>query len=312
MEVIQGIRALRGEVRHPVVAMGNFDGVHLGHQQVIRWALNEAQKQNGVAVVYTFRPHPRTVLSPDTQMPLLTTYDQRLELLQRLGVALVVEEPFDSLFSKMEAADFVQNVLLNQLKAKSIVVGYDFSFGRGRHGHLDLLQSLCQAAQVNLKVVPPFQVGETVVSSSKIRAMLLAHQLKEASELLGYPYYYTGVVLKGAERGRKMGFPTANLALKPEQLVLPLGVYATRTLVEGVSYSSVTNMGVRPTFQDSASSSFASPVLVETHLIDQNLDLYGKKIQVEFLTYLRPEQKFPNIDALKEQIRADVDRARLN
>jgi riboflavin kinase/FMN adenylyltransferase len=306
MELVRGIQALTHSVAHPVLTIGNFDGVHLGHQRIISLARDKAKDRGGQCVAYTFRPHPQVALRPDTALQLLSTYDEKLELLGHLGVDLLIEEPFSREFSTIEPEQFFTEMILRRLSAEAIVVGYDFAFGRERHGHLDALATFCQNAGVELTVVPPQKMGTEVVSSSKIRQYLLAGNIELANQLLGRFFSYRGNVIRGEGRGRQLGYPTANLKLE-NKLTLPYGVYATWATVDGKKFPSVTNVGVRPTFQV---GSFELPALVETHLLDFSGDLYGSTLDVQFVSRLRAEKKFSGTSELKAQIQIDAQQAR--
>lgn len=307
MEVVRGIQALGRSPRGTVVTIGNFDGVHLGHRHIIELTRGKAAERGGIAVAYTFRPHPQVALRPGADLPLLTTYDERAELLAETGLDLLIEEPFSREFSTTPPETFFREILLRRLDARAVVVGYDFAFGKGREGSLDLMSRFCAEAGVELTVVPPQRADESVVSSSRIRQLLRAGEVAEARALLGREFFYRGTVAKGEGRGRKIGFPTANLAVdhRDNKLALPYGVYATRALVKGRTYAAVTNIGVRPTFGKEA-----YPALIETHLLGEDLDLYGLTLEVRFVAKLRDERKFTGIDELKRQILVDCDQAR--
>jgi riboflavin kinase / FMN adenylyltransferase len=220
---------------------------------------------------------------------------------------VIIEEPFSREFSTISPETFFTDVLLRKLSAEAIVVGYDFAFGKERQGHLEILEKFCKSSNVELTVVPPQRIGSEVVSSSRIRQHLLAGDMPAANRLLGREFVYKGVVIKGEGRGRKIGFPTANLKLD-NKLSLPYGVYATWATVHGKRYPSVTNIGVRPTFQTGPTE---LPALVECHLLDTTIDLYGHTLEVGFVQRLREEKKFPGIDALKNQIALDAGEARV-
>lgn len=308
MELVRGIQSLSRALSRPVVTIGNFDGVHLGHRCIIGLAVEKARSRNGTAVAYTFRPHPQVALRPEAGVQLLSTYDEKLELIAALGVDLVVEEPFSREFSTTPSERFFEETLRSRLGAEAIVVGYDFAFGRGREGHLEALQAFCEKAGVELTVVPPQQGadGETV-SSSRIRRQLLAGDVAAARLLLGREYSYQGIVAKGEGRGRQLGFPTANLRIE-DKLMLPYGVYATRARVDGRVFDSITNIGVRPTFAGPEGST--PRVLVETHFLDASMDLYGRALEVFFLARLREERRFSGVEELKARIAADIEQAR--
>jgi riboflavin kinase/FMN adenylyltransferase len=312
MKVVQGIAKLDEPLVHTVVTIGNFDGVHLGHQAIISLALEKARGRGGVTVGYTFRPHPQIALRPESSnVRLLCTYDERAELLAQTGLDYLIEEPFSREFSTTSAEQFFKEILLRRLHVEAIVVGYDFKFGKEREGSLERLESLCRSAGVELTIVQPQRFDSEVVSSSRIRQHLLAGEVEKAQRLLGRPFFYRGVVLKGEGRGRKIGFPTANLALE-SKITLPYGVYATQVALKGEAgkklpqdFPAVTNVGVRPTFDKDH-----LPALIETHLLDQDLDLYGSTLEVRFIQRIREERKFSGVEALKNQIQSDCALAR--
>lgn len=315
----------------PVLTIGNFDGVHRGHQEILRLTVEKARAAGVRSVAYTFRPHPQMALRPDRKLELLSTYEERAEAIARAGIDFLIEEPFSREFSTTPADVFFREILIQKLSVSEIVVGYDFGFGKDRGGHLESLESYCRVAGVRLTVVPPQSVDDAgVASSSRIRGFLRANDLESANRLLGYSFSYRGVVLRGENRGHLLGFPTANIQVEAK-LRLPLGVYATRTRLYGpvspqlptpivAEFDSVTNLGIRPTFYASGHASGthaqAEPApVIETHLLDSakqgdtELDLYGRTIEVRFIHYLREERKFDSRDALASQIRRDIDAA---
>jgi riboflavin kinase/FMN adenylyltransferase len=296
-----------------VVTIGNFDGVHRGHQELFQRACSRAREIGGRAVVFTFRPHPRAVLQPEVPLDLLLTYDEKLEVISRLGVDGVVEEPFSREFSTLDPPHFFREWILKRLNTKEVIVGYDFKFGRERSGSLESLRAECEAAGVTLHVISPFDWKGERVSSSLIRTLLksaVPGALTHAADLLSRPYFYRGIVRRGDGRGHQLGFPTANLQVD-NKLLLPRGVYVTQAIDTrtGESYPSVTNFGVRPTFVESKLG--VKPVaVVECHLLDVTRDLYGSPLEVRFLEFLRPEKKFEGVSSLLTQIQLDVDSAR--
>lgn len=305
MQIFLGHREVKESWKHAVVSVGNFDGVHLGHQEIIRVAQEEARLRQGVCIAYTFKPHPQEALYPERHIALLMTYEEKVERLKRLGLNALIEEPFSREFSNMSAELFFNDVLIHRLSAEAIVVGYDFAFGNDRQGNQHALERLCHESGVSLKVVPPFRVKSDVVSSSKIRSYLHSGDLSSACALLGYDFFYCGVIVRGEGRGQKIGFRTANLQLS-NKLKLPHGVYVTIAKHQGRDYPSVTNVGVRPTFK----SDKELAALVETHLLDTDIDLYGATIEVRFIQKLREEIKFSGIEPLREQIGRDIAIAR--
>lgn len=307
MEFVQGVKSLKKLFPHPVVTIGNFDGVHLGHKQLIDLTIKLARKRKGTAIAFTFRPHPQVALRPGSQIPLLCTYDEKIELLGQSGLDVLIEEPFSRKFSNIKPENFFNDILIKQIGAEAIIVGYDFSFGKERSGQLGLLEQLCEQAGVELRVVEPQKAKSEVVSSSRIRTHLFEGFPEKAALLLGREFFYRGVVVRGEGRGRKIGFPTANLKLD-NKLTLPFGVYATWAIVDGQIYPSVTNIGVRPTFQNDDGTQL--PAIIEVHLLDQTLDLYGRTLEVRFTKKLRDEKKFGGIEELKAQISKDINEGR--
>ncbi len=303
MRLIKGVNQLNETLTGSVVTIGNFDGVHLGHQKIIGLAVNRAQ---GRCIAYTFRPHPQIALNPDRNFELLSTYEERLELFAKLGVNCTIEEPFSRAFSGFEPEYFFNEILVRKLGAKCVIIGYDFGFGKNRDGHLSVLKELCARSEVELVVVPQFSLDEEVVSSSKIRGHLKSGEIQRANRLLGRAFSYRGIVVHGDRRGGQIGFPTANLGKLENKLTLPHGVYATRSKVGDHVYSSVTNIGVRPTFKDATSH----PGLVETHLLDETTDLYGRTLEVSFVARIREERRFSGVSELKTQITIDIEKCR--
>ena len=292
MKHLRGVARIPRAFQTPVVTIGNFDGVHLGHQAIITEAIHQAQAHGSESVAFTFRPHPQAALRPDQATELICTYDEKVEILKSTGVDWIIEEPFSREFSSTPPHDFFKKIIIEQLGARRLVVGYDFAFGRGREGSLERLQEWCAQSGIALTVVEPLTLDGAAVSSSKIRGALRLGQVGEAAKLLGRPFFYRGVVTKGDQRGRLLGFPTANQQLyrSQQKLILPYGVYATRSWVKDQVFPSVTNVGVRPTFV-ARQGTEEPPVLVETHLLDSQIDLYGTVMEVQFLTKIRDEKK---------------------
>lgn len=296
-----------------VVTIGNFDGVHRGHQELFQRTCNRAREIGGRAIVFTFRPHPRAVLQPEVPLDLLLSYDEKLEVISHLGVDGVVEEPFSREFSTLDPRHFFREWILKRLNAKEVIVGYDFKFGRERSGSLESLRAGCDAEGVRLHVVSPFDWKGERVSSSLIRTLLKSatpEALTHAADLLSRPYFYRGIVRRGDGRGRELGFPTANFQVD-HKLILPRGVYVTQAIDvrTGESYKSVTNFGIRPTFVE-AKLGVRPIAVVECHLLDVTRDLYGSQLEVRFLEFLRPEIKFESASFLLTQIQKDLSLAR--
>jgi len=285
-----------------VVTVGNFDGVHLGHRAILSRVLRRARELECQPVVLTFDPHPLKVLNPQTQLQLLTTPAQKINLLKGAGLSVVVV-PFSREFAAIPAREFVQTYFMERLKAREVVVGHDYRFGYRREGNIELLKEMGQNLGFTVQVVWAVEVDSAVVSSSLIRAMLRLGKVREANRLLGRDYGVIGQVVAGKGRGAKLlGVPTANLA--PENDLLPAsGIYAVRVSRNEEKLPGVANIGTCPTFDNQELS-------LEVHLLDFNGDLYGERLQVEFVTRLREERRFQSIDELAAQIRADVEAAR--
>jgi riboflavin kinase/FMN adenylyltransferase len=286
-----------------VVTIGNFDGVHLGHRAILDLVRQRARELGGQAVVVTFNPHPVKVLRPEVNLPLLTTQDQKLKLLADAGLDAVVVLPFSLKFAALPAREFVRQYFCERLRAREVVVGHDYCFGRGREGNIDLLREMGAVHGFTVQVVWGVEVQGAVVSSSLIRAMLRLGKVKEAGQLLGRPYVVTGQVVQGKGRGAKLlGVPTANI-LTPNELLPASGIYAVRVSRCDAILPGVANIGTCPTFDNSELS-------LEVHLLDFSGDLYGEPLEVQFVARLREEQRFPSLEALAAQIHADIAVAR--
>jgi riboflavin kinase/FMN adenylyltransferase len=292
------------EIARPtVLTLGVFDGLHLGHQLIMSTVVERARAINAVPTVITFDPHPRAVLHPESAPPLLQTFDQKIEAFGVLGIEQTIIIRFTRDFAQLEAEDFLRDVVRDRLQAVAVYLGRGFAFGRNREGNIELLREVSEQLGFSADEVPEVRLRGQRISSSKIRGLLAEGKVNLARRMLGRPYGVEGRVVRGAERGRYLGFPTANL--RPENRVIPRGgVYVTATLIEGVWRRSITNIGTRPTFEnDSAQPS------VETYVMNWTGDLYGDVVRVRFLHRLRNEQKFASIDELKQQIARDRDRA---
>jgi riboflavin kinase/FMN adenylyltransferase len=291
------------EIQRPtVLTLGVFDGLHLGHQLIMRSVVDRARAVGAVPTVITFDPHPRAVLHPESAPPLLQTLDQKVEGFGVLGIEQTIVVRFDEAFAQTRAEDFLRDVVKERLHAKEVYLGRGFAFGHNREGNIELLRRVSQDLGFFADEVPEVRLRNQRVSSSRIRELLSAGKVNLARRLLGRPYGVEGRVERGAERGQVLGFPTANL--HPKNRVIPRnGVYVTGALIDCKWRRSVTNIGVRPTFETAAEPS------VETFVMDWAGDLYGDVIRVRFLHRLRDERKFGSIEELKAQIARDVTRA---
>ena len=305
MQILRSISELK-ELPGPLfLAIGAFDGVHLGHQAVISTSARHAKDAGGTPVVVTFDPHPAKVLRPNDAPHLLTATQHKIALIRDLGVAHLLVLQFDRQFAATPPEEFVRQLVTNSHPLREICVGHEWSFGRGRAGNLALLKELGAAADFNVVGVPAVMLNGEVVSSTAIRRAVAEGDLTKATQMLGREYTILGTVKAGGKLGRKLGFPTANLSAHSEQFP-PNGVYMAEARLAGALYRGVANLGYRPTV------STGNPErLLELHLFDLNRDIYGEEVEVRFLRYLRPEQKFENVDALAAQIARDVAEARL-
>lgn len=304
MRVLRSIPEL-GQLPGPLfLAIGVFDGVHLGHQAVIRTSAQHAGEAGGTAVVVTFDPHPAKVLRPEAAPHLLTATEHKIALIRALGVAHLLIIHFDREFSTTPPEDFVQELVRHANPLREICVGHEWSFGKNRAGNLDLLKRLGAEHDFAVVGIQPVTAGGIVVSSTAIRRAVEEGDFDAAAKMLGREYTILGTVKAGEKLARKLGFPTANLSAHSEQFP-PNGVYVAEAQLEDATYRGVANLGFRPTVTHGASER-----LLELHLFDLNREIYGKDIEVRFVRFLRPEQKFAGVEALAAQIANDVKQAR--
>ena len=302
---ISATAPLPAHLRGGVVAIGNFDGVHRGHQAVLERALAEAGRRGAPALVLTFEPHPRKVFRPDTPLFVLTPPPMKARLLSHLGFAALVEQPFTRAFAGLSAEAFVTDVLESNLGITHAVTGFDFHFGKDRQGGPAFLMAAGERHGFGVTLVDAFRdEGAEVVSSSRIRALLCEGEVAEAAGLLGYRFTVESEVIGGQQLGRTLGFPTANMRLSPEA-TLKEGIYAVRfRRADGTLYDGVASFGRRPTVDDNGAP------LLETYVFDFSGDLYGEICEVSFFGFLRPEVKFDGLDALVAQMKRDEAEAR--
>jgi riboflavin kinase / FMN adenylyltransferase len=287
----------------PVLALGNFDGLHRGHMKIIDRVRRRAGERGGTPAAMTFDPHPPRVLRPDKAPPLLMTKAQKLEALGRAGMQGVAVVRFTHELSLWEPEPFVRTVLVEWLHVSEVWVGANFLFGHNRAGTFSVLRTLGARYGFRAEKIDPVRYKDFVVSSTRIRRLVAEGRVDEAAALLGHHYFGDGTGTRGAGRGRGIGFPTANLCSENE-LVPPPGVYATLATIDGVVFPSVTNVGFRPTFGD------VDRQTIETHIFDLDRDLYGERVRLSFVQRLRDERAFPDVDALVAQIQADCRSAR--
>lgn len=302
MRIIRGIKGCCEKFPNPVLTLGNFDGVHLGHQSIFRKVVERAREIKGTSMAFTFEPHPLKVLAPDRSPRLLNTFHGKMKLIEASGMQIVVCADFTREFAEQHPEDFARRVLVDGIGVREVFVGYDYAFGRGREGSIDSLRRMGESQGFTVGVVDAVQVGGAVVSSSLVRELVSAGRVGEVQQYLGRFYAIEGNVVHGASRGHTLGFPTANIQTTNE-LLPSFGVYAVRMGIGGLHHDGVAAIGIRPTFGD-------GPVSIEVFLFDYDGDLYGKHVEVAFIKRLRGEQKFSDADALVKQMHRDVAEAK--
>ena len=302
MRIFEGLENV-GQIKNPVVTIGTFDGVHIGHQKIIQQLILEANKIEGESVLITFYPHPRLVLFPDNHnLQLLQTQAEKLQTLAENGLENVIILPFSKEFAQLSAFDFVQTVLFKSLRAKKIIIGYDHQFGNDRKGNIDFLIAHANDFNYDLIEIPAEEINEVNVSSTKIRAALHDGSVEIANAYLNKPFELSGTVIKGEQLGRTIGFPTANLDLKDSTKLIPAnGVYAVKVLLknEGKTYFGMMNIGFRPTVSQAQKQS------IEIYLFDFQADIYDSHLKVSLYKRIRTEEKFVNLATLKSQLSKD-------
>lgn len=287
---------------HPVVTLGNFDGIHLGHQAILARVVHDARARQGTALVLTFHPHPLAVLRPTLALPLILSLREKLRLFAAQGIHGVFLQHFTLPFSRLTPEEFVQRYLVEAIGAEKIIVGHNVSFGRNRAGRAETLEQLGRLCGVEVEIVGPVLLDDREVSSTTVRALLSAGDMRAVARFLGRPYTVSGRVEKGFQRGRGLGFPTANLRPRADVL-LPNGVYAVLVTIGEQEVPGVANVGVNPTFGGNKRT-------IEAHLFDFSANLYGQRLRVGFVEHLRGERKFPSVQELTRQIQEDASRAR--
>lgn len=294
------------ETDKPVIlTQGTFDGVHFGHRKILSHVVNEAKKIGGESVLLTFYPHPRLVLYPDdNELKLLTTIEEKVELVEGLGIDYLVIIPFTQEFSRLRASEFVRDILVEQLMVSKLIIGYDHRFGRNREGGMAEMINFAEVYDFQLEEISAQDISESIVSSTKIRTALLAGEVHLAMEYLGAEYTITGQVEEGMQRGTTMGYPTANVRVNSSYKLIPKnGVYAVWVYIDEIKYAGMLNVGYNPTFEDKKWS-------IEVHILDFAKNIYHKEISIAFVSRIRDEQKFENLDALISQLREDENEIR--
>lgn len=285
------------------VSLGSFDGIHIGHLRLLKELIDDCKAKDLKSLVYTFKNHPRDITNPKKSPNIIITCAEKEIILKEMGVDYYVVLPFDRFHMEIKAEDFLEEILLRDLNMKSMTVGLDCRFGNKAKGDIEFLKSYSDKGLFDLNVICPVKIDGTIVSSTLIREYISKGNIKMAQNLLGRPYKLRGIVIKGKQMGRKLGFPTANLLINSKKALPKPGVYITKTYINDKEYPSVTNVGYNPTFSQDEYN-------IETHIIDFEEDLYGQKISVQFEDYIRNEVKFNNLDELISKIGEDVDIAK--
>lgn len=303
MDIFTSLTDIKKPPKRPYITLGNFDGVHLGHQILFSEVVNKAYNNDGTSIAVTFDPHPLKIVRPDRGIKLISTYEQKIELIELANIDMLIVLPFTREFAATPASAFVDQ-LLATTGIIELVVGYDYAFGRGRQGDLPFLREQGREKGFAVSVVEAYYVDDMLASSTKVRQLVHEGKMREVKKLLGRNYQIRGTVQIGRQRGGSIiGFPTANLHLSEEDLVPKHGVYVTQVICGGKCYGGVLNIGYNPTFGEERLSA-------ETHIFDFNKDIYGQPIKINLLRYLRPEMKFSGPEALGRQIAEDIRQAK--
>ncbi len=302
MILITDLKNIEKKFDKSILTLGNFDGLHIGHQELVRMIISRAKEVGALSMVVTFRPHPLKILAPEKCPPLISIYEEKIRLFEKLGIDVLVKIPFTMEFSTMSPEDFVRDILCGTLGASEIFVGYNYRFGKGREGDIRKLRSLGEKYGFTVREVAQIAVDGEVISSTRIRTLIKNGDVGHAAKLLGRAYAIAGIVVRGDGRGKGLGFPTANIAPK-HSLVPPDGVYAVRLVVREKVYDGIANIGMRPTFSKKT-------VAIEVNVFNFNEDIYGEDISLYFIKKIRDEKKFRSAGALVTQIRSDIEVAR--
>lgn len=286
-----------------ILTLGTFDGVHIGHRKILEKVTQNVENGKYESLVLTFFPHPRMVLREQSEVKLLNTISEKIDLLEKIGIENLVIHPFDENFSRLTAQEFVKTVLVDQFHIKKIIIGYDHRFGRNRTADINDLIAFGKQYDFEVEQISAQEINDVSVSSTKIRKALLEGNMALANEYLGYDYFLTGTVFNGKQLGRTIGFPTANLKIKENYKLIPKnGVYVVKSIINQKTIFGMMNIGYNPTVAGENLS-------IEIHYFDFDADLYNQEISISIMQYLRPEQKFESVDLLKEQLKKDADAA---
>tara|TARA_B110000003_G_scaffold2694_1_gene2866 strand:+ start:5611 stop:6546 length:936 start_codon:yes stop_codon:yes gene_type:complete len=298
LKIIQSITGFNS-FEKTIVTIGTFDGIHIGHQKILNNLIRTAKKERKKSVLLTFFPHPRMILQKELSVLLLNTIDEKSSLLKSMGLDYLIIHPFSKDFSRLSALDFVRDILVNKLNTSKLVIGYDHHFGKNREGNIDQLREYSLLYDFEVEEIPSQDINDVSVSSTKIRNALKEGSLKTANNFLGYHYMLNGTVVNGKKLGGKIGFPTANIAIQEDYKLIPkTGVYIIKTVIHNNLFYGMMNIGFNPTVEGRHQT-------IEAHLFNFNDTLYGKKIAVELLYFLRDEKKFDSVDDLIVQLSLD-------
>lgn len=285
---------------HAVLTIGTFDGVHLGHKTILKEVVSHAEEVHGESLLITFEPHPRKLLFPDQPLSLLTPLHQKIELITEAGIKHVVVTPFTTAFSHLSAEEYIEQFLVKYFKPHTIIIGHDHHFGHDRKGNIEMLKHFAPKYNYQVVEIPAKLIDEAAVSSTKIRKALNEGHVLDAAHMLGRPYSIAGTVIHGKKLGRTIGYPTANLALNDvNQLIPQIGIYAVGVTWKNAQFYGMLSIGRNPTVTD------GKALHIEVNIFDFDQDIYGETLEVTFISWLRNEEKFESVDALKEQLHAD-------
>ncbi len=299
METIQDISLFKHLTNQTVITIGTFDGVHLGHRKILERLINNAKNTGLKSTVLTFFPHPRMVLQKDTDIKLLNTIEEKTQIMEGLGLDYLVIHPFTKAFSRLSATDFVRDILVNSLKAKKIIIGYDHRFGRNRNANIQDLIAFGNTFDFEVEEIPAQEIDDVSVSSTKIRNALMEGDITTANSFLSYAYMLTGTIKKGKGLGKQFGFPTANLHIAEDYKLIPKnGAYVVKSMLNGEVHFGMMNIGFNPTVSGTEKS-------IEVNFFEFEGNLYDQKIKVEILHRIRDEQKFSSVEELREQLKKD-------
>ena len=298
LKIIKNISDFKTSVK-TTVTIGTFDGVHVGHQSILKNLIKTSKESNTKSVLFTFFPHPRVVIQKKSNIKLINTLEEKIELLKKTGLDYLIIHPFDKEFSKLTSLEFVKNILIDKLNVQNLVIGYDHHFGKNREGNFDQLLTYSKKYNFNIQEISAQDIGNTTVSSTKIRKAIEKGEIRKASNYLGYEFMLTGKIVEGEKLGTKLGFPTANIYIEDPYKIIPkTGVYLVKSELNTITYFGMMNIGYRPTIDGKNQT-------IEVHFFDLDENLYHKNISIKILQFLRDEKKFESLEQLKSQLKLD-------